>query len=78
MSKNLINIGFKFRNSGTMLVPRENATDVQISSNVFKKLDKWLKWNKLEFTPHYVCPIWEKRVLEVIFLFKKETKTFLC
>jgi hypothetical protein len=73
MSKNLLSIGFKFRNKGSMIVPKDNATEVEIVNNVFRKLDKWLKWNKLDFSPRFICPTYERRVLEVIYSFKSET-----
>jgi len=74
MSKNLINIGFKFRNSGATYVPKDNMSEVKINREIFDKMDRWLKLNKMNFLPEFICPMWAKRVSEVFFNLKKETQ----
>lgn len=65
MSKNLISIGFKFRNKGATIVPKEDLSDNEKNMYIFGKLDKWLKWNKMNYIPRYICPSYETRLLEV-------------
>jgi len=66
MSKNLISIGYKFRNKGATIVPKEGLEDVDKCMFIFSKLDKWLKLNKMNFTPSQICPLYEHRLLEVL------------
>jgi hypothetical protein len=73
MSKNLISLGFKFRNKMSAIVPKDNSTEMDVLNNVSMKLDKWLKWNKLDYIPRFICPVYEKRLLEVIYSFISET-----
>lgn len=66
MSSTLICFTSRFRFKG-MVTPLKNvAEDFSPNGEVFKKLRRYSKANKMDYLPEYICPVWARRVLEVI------------
>jgi hypothetical protein len=62
----LIGFGYKFRKTGMALTFNKAKDNYEANKEVFKRLSRYSKCNKLDYTPGNVIPIWERRLLEVM------------